>query len=97
MPEADDVDDFDLYIGAEVLLPNGLDIQAGTVVERAKDSNGQAIGSYDKNPICDSRLYDVMFPDGRLLQYSANLISESIMNSVTCGPIQWAQLTCPFV
>ena len=82
MPEADDIGDYDLYLNAQVSLPHGDKVQKGTVIGRLKDTRGNPIGHYNKNPILDSRVYEVMFPDGMIGQYSANIIAESIYNEV---------------
>ena len=79
IPEAEEIPDLDLLIGAEVILPqNGVNMQAGKVVGRVLSKDGLAIGSYNKNPVLDTRVYEVMFPDRNTQQYSANLIAEAI-------------------
>ena len=82
LPEQDEINDLDLYVGAEVLLPHGVNMQAATVIGRARDGRGNPIGQYDSNPILDSRVYDVMFPDGAIQQYASNIIAESILSTV---------------
>ena len=47
-----------------------------------QDKHGNPIGCYDKNPVLDSRVYNVMFPDGIINQYAANIITYSIDNEV---------------
>ena len=39
---------YDIYIGAEVVLPKGNDMVSGTVMSRVKDFEGQPIGKADK-------------------------------------------------
>jgi len=39
-------------------------------------------GSYDTNPILNTRLYDVMFPDGSVQAYGANIIAENLYSQV---------------
>ena len=82
MPELDNLSDLDKLINAEVSLPNGERIEKGIVVSRVVDRNGNPVGNYDPNPIMDSRVYEVMFPDGTIHQYAANIIEESICNEV---------------
>ena len=82
MPEMDGVSDLDRYINAEVLFPNGNKIERGIVTSRVTDGKGNPVGTYDPNPIVDSRVYEVMFPDGIINQYAANIIAESIYNEV---------------
>jgi len=80
MPEADefDVKTYDVYLQAEVLLPQGDHLVAGTVVHRKRDNDGNPLGKRNPNPILDTRIYEVQFPDGYVLDYAANIIAESI-------------------
>ena len=72
-PEVDDIPDLDLYLNAEVLLPqDGEYMKAARVIGRATNNDGEPVGMYDSNPILNTRVYDVMFPDGSIQQYSAN-------------------------
>ena len=54
----------DYLIHAEVLLPQGEGIQSAKVKGRSRDLNGNVIGTFDTNPILNSIVYDVEFPDG---------------------------------
>ena len=83
IPDADDIPDFDLYLNAEVLLPqNGESMKTARVVGRATGADGVPVGTYNSNPVLNTRVYDVMFPDGSIQQYSANVIAENIFNQV---------------
>lgn len=82
MPEADTFPDLDHYLNAEVLLPNGEHMQAATVMIRSKDANGRAKGRASDNPILDTRVYDVLFPDGVIKQYAANVLAEAMYSQV---------------
>jgi hypothetical protein len=84
MPEADewDAEAFDQYIAAEVRLPrNGQEI-LGQVVSRNRGQDGNPIGRANSNPIMDTRIYQVVFPDGDTAEYSANVIAECIYSQV---------------
>jgi hypothetical protein len=72
----------DLLIHAEVLLPQGEDIKSAKVKGRSKDKSGSTIGSYDPNPLLNSIIYDVEFPDGVVKQYAANTIAENMYSQV---------------
>ena len=79
MPEADAIADYNIYIESEVLLPrNGKEMSSEKVVSRVKNKDGKVKGTYNKNPILDTRVYDVMFPDGAVCQYGANIIAENM-------------------
>ena len=84
MPEADEFDPevFDAYLRAEVLLPKGDSLVTGTVVGRKRDMDGNPIGRRNSNPILDSRVYDVQFPDGHVKEFAANVIAECIYSQV---------------
>jgi len=83
--DPDDIDDlgnetdaFDRYISAKVLLPSGDDMLYGTVLRRKRDVNGNLIGKSHSNPILDTSVYEVMFDNGHVEAYNANLIAENI-------------------
>ena len=84
MPEADDFtpEELDKYISAEVILPNGEARQRATVLRRKRDRHGNPIGLENSNPVLDTRVYQVQFPDGTLKEYSANVIAENIYSQV---------------
>ncbi len=48
---------------------------------QSTDLEGNPVGEYDSNPMLNTRVYDVMFPDGDVQQYSANIIAPSIYDS----------------
>ena len=79
--DADDVDQnaIDHYLHAEVLLPIAGEMKTGTVMHRKRDGDGNLIGKAAANPIMDTRLYVVQFPDGREADYAANIIAESML------------------
>ena len=44
----------------------------GKLICRAFDENGKLIGTYAENPILNSHLYEVEFPDGEVKEFAAN-------------------------
>ena len=78
MPEADDFPDYDGYLHTEVTLPHGEHMQCAKVIKRVVDETGNVVGSYNQNPILDTRVYEVLFPDGATKQYAANVIAENL-------------------
>ena len=52
------------------------------VVRWTVDEHGKVIGTFDKNPILNSMIYECEFPDGITKQYAANIIAENILQSV---------------
>lgn len=74
----------DAYIGAEVNLPLEGTLRAGKVKRRARDDEGEVFGSSNSNPILDTRVYEVEFPDGRTAAFAANVIAENMYTH--CDP-----------
>lgn len=74
------IEELDQYIGAQVVLPsqNGESLVLTKVTGRKRDSSGRQIGASHENPILDTRLYEVTYPDGSTSEYSANIIAENI-------------------
>ena len=52
------------------------------VVDRTNNQDGRVIGDHKPNPILDTRIYDVMLPDGSIQQYAANIIAEHMYSQV---------------
>jgi hypothetical protein len=96
IPEADevgDINDYDEFLGAEVLLPqDGEHMRSATVVKRVLDENGRVKGTYSANPMLNTRIYEVMFPDGELKKYSANVIAENMFSQVDSEGYQYTLL-----
>ena len=83
VPDVDDYEDYESFINTEVLLPqNGEHMQAARVIRIAQDSDGREKGRYDPNPILNTRIYEVMFPDGAVEQYAANILAENLIGQV---------------
>ena len=90
-PEAEkpDIADFtteayDKFLSAEVMLPQGDILVPAQVVGRKHDLDGNPIGQAHANPLLDSRVYEVEFPDedGHTEEYAANIITENIYAEV---------------
>jgi hypothetical protein len=80
MLEADSWDAavFDQYISAEIMLPSGNDQLLGKVTARKRDLHGNPIVQANSNPILDTRIHEVTFPDGHTAEYTANIIAECL-------------------
>ena len=82
----DDVNDayleaLDNYIGAEVVVPGKDSIPVlAKVKKRKRDAAGIPLGEANSNPILDSRVYELEFPDGRVEEYSVKVIAENLLN-----------------
>ena len=72
------------------------------VVGRSKDDDGNIIGKYYRNPILNTMVYDVDFPDGSIRKYGENVISnnmysqvdsEGFLHSILSGILDFAKYT----
>ena len=49
---------------------------------RTTDVDGEVKGSYNENPLLNTLSYDVVFDDGEVKEYSANVIAENMFSQV---------------
>ena len=86
VPEVDNIKDYDFYMESEVMLPiDGDRQQSARVVGFIRNNEVQTIGELNHNPILNTKIYDVMFPDGAVHQYTAKTIAENIYSQVDEG------------
>ena len=74
--------DYDKLINAEILLQLDDKMVMGKVKGRSLGDDGKVVGSYDDNPILNSIIYDIEFPDGQVKEYSANILAENMLSQV---------------
>ena len=83
MPEAGDIADYDRYIKSKVLIPrNGKEMSSAEVFIWVKDKDGKIKGTQNENPRLDTRVYDVIFSDGAVCQYAANIIAQNMYSQL---------------
>ena len=77
------MEELDSLIGSQVNLPDksGIPLLI-TVKKRKRESQGHPVGKADDNPILDSRIYELEYPDGRVEEYSVNTILENMVEQV---------------
>ena len=83
--DADEMPDpevFDQYLTANILVERQGQEMRGTVMRRAKDQHGEAIGRSHPNPLLDTREFEVEYPDGSVDVLTANNIAESLYSRV---------------
>ena len=68
----------DHYIGAEILLLRGDEMARGNAVAWSHDANGNVMGRAHRNPILDTRMYQIEFTRGKVTALTANIISKSM-------------------
>jgi hypothetical protein len=79
-PDADDYDEetYSRFTSAQVLLPKGGYEYIAKVIGRKLDADGNPIGRYNPNPILDTTVHEVQFPDGTVQEYAANVLAEAL-------------------
>jgi len=84
MPEVDayDAQMYDQYISAEVMVPKGDILVSAKVTGCKTDRDGKPVGVGHSNPLLDTRVYEVQFPDGHTEEFAANTIAENIYSQV---------------
>ena len=71
------------YLSMELALPRGNDGPTIARVKRRKlDDDGNPIGRAHKNPIMDTRIFEVEFLDGHTEAVAANVIAENLFAQV---------------
>ena len=80
---------YDQLINVEVLLAKGKHVISAKVLGRAKDQDGNFIGTYDDNPMLNSMICNVEFLDGMVKEYSANVIAENMYAQVDSKGFQY--------
>ena len=75
--------DQDEYINDQVVFPNSDGVEVLCRVKGRKyNTGGSIIDNYNSNPIIDTRIFDVEYPDGRIDAFTTNVIVESIYAQV---------------
>ena len=68
--------------GAQLYLPHGDRTEIAKIVGRKQNADGNFIGCKHSNPMLDSRIYVVEFPDGEQQDVSFNTIAEHLFAQV---------------
>jgi hypothetical protein len=76
--EEHDADTYDQYVGAHVRVPIGDEIRSVRVVRRKRDLDGTVRGRANANSMLDTSTYEIEFPDGRIDEYTTNVIAENM-------------------
>jgi hypothetical protein len=98
-PEAEklDADDYDEatfhgLTSPEVVLPKGDYQYIAKVIGRKRDSDGNPVGRYHPNPILDTSIHEVEFPDGTISNYAANVLTEALYSQIDAEGNRWLLL-----
>ncbi len=66
------------YVHALLMLLHGSQLMRVTVKARQWDLDGNPIGCQLDNPILDTQLYDIKFPNGEITPLTANAIVQAM-------------------
>jgi hypothetical protein len=83
---------YNRFTSAEVVLPKGDYQYIAKVMGRKRDRVGNVIGHFHPNPILDTSIHEVMFPDGTIQDYSANVLAEALYSQVDEEGNRWLLL-----
>ena len=72
----------DKLIHAEVQMQNQDKMQLGKVLRRAMGPDGRTAGTHDDDPLRNSMICEVEFPDGQVKEHAANIIAENMLSQV---------------
>ena len=72
----------DHWIYAKLKLPKGEEMRKVKVVSQSKHDNENIISKYDSNPMLNTMVYYVKFPDVSIRKYRANVIGENMYSQV---------------
>lgn len=72
----------DPFNGAEIMLPHGDRYEVAKVMGRKRDREGNNVGRSHSNPLLDSRVFTVRFPDGDEKDLLYNVIAEHLFSQV---------------
>ena len=66
----------------DVLLPHGEELLASKEIHLTFDENGRVMGKHSDNPILNTLMYYVEFPDRTIHPYTANVIANNMYAQV---------------
>jgi hypothetical protein len=80
VPNVDDfeADAYDELLLAKPLLPRENSLVQARIIGHKRDDDGNAVGTFNANPLLNTRVYLVEFEDGHVADYGANIIAEAI-------------------
>lgn len=71
-----------MLISAELILPKEDILIPAQVINLKHDSEGNPVAVEHNNPVLDTRIYKVQFPDRKVEEYMANMFAENIYSQV---------------
>jgi hypothetical protein len=78
-----EADAYDELLLTEPLLPKDGVMVRAKIIGRKRDINDNPVGTFNVNPLLNTRVYLAEFPDGHIQELSANIIAEAIYSSMS--------------
>jgi hypothetical protein len=78
-----EADAYDELLLTEPLLPNDGVMVRAKIIGRKRDIIDNPVGTFNVNPLLNTRVYLAEFPDGHIQELSANIIAEAIYSSMS--------------
>ncbi len=84
VPDVDTIeaDTYDELLLTEPILTREGQPTRARIIGRKRDQDGNPVGTYHHNPLLNTRVYLTEFPDGHIMEYSANTVAEAIYDSI---------------
>jgi hypothetical protein len=84
-PEIDDLDEetYSQFTYTEVILLKGDYWHIARVLGQKRDGDSNLLGRYHPNPLLDTSIHEVKFPDGNIQDYATNVIAEAQYTQVS--------------
>ncbi len=60
------------------MIPHRSQMASGSVKEQKPDHDGNPIELWSDNPILNTCLYDIEFPDGEIIPLTANALAQAM-------------------
>lgn len=77
-----DSDEIDELVGVHLNMPHKDGNILARVKGKARDADGNSIGTYNSNPILNTSVYEVEMPDGTTAELAANVIIENLFDEI---------------
>ena len=71
---------YDLLIHSDIVLSHQDKLRNANILCRSLDPTGRSVDCYHKNPILNTLVYDVEFPDREVKECSGDVIAENLFS-----------------
>jgi len=78
-----EADAYDELLLTEPLLPRDGVMTRAKIIGRKRDINDNPVGTFNPNPLLNTRVYLAEYPDGHIQELSANIIADAIYSNMS--------------